>query len=282
MRGYQGHFGARVIRVCEQMGALAKLPAETSATRPAPARSKTAADARSAARILVLGGAGFIGKELVRQLVASGRGVRLLVRSAASLPEALRAQVDCQTGDLLEQGNSASRHGRYRVRRAPGAGQRQNLGRLPEAGNRSHAAGGRVRARSRREAIRLRGHDRFVLCRPARGYDHGSHAARPAHRAQESLCPRQSGLRRDFAADAARAGIAAGDHAAGNRDRPRWQPVPLGRGHVVARRRVPDLGRRHEQAAAGAGGRRGARADCRHGEAGHRGPDRSTWLRTRA
>ena len=51
----------------------------------------------------MLGGAGFIGKELVRQLVASGRGVRLLVRSAASLPEELRAQVDCQTGDLLNR-----------------------------------------------------------------------------------------------------------------------------------------------------------------------------------
>jgi predicted dehydrogenase/nucleoside-diphosphate-sugar epimerase len=94
-----GHFGTRVIRVCEEMGALAKLPVETSATGPATVRSNSAA----AAQILVLGGAGFIGKELVRQMVASGRGVRLLVRSAASLPEALRAQVDCQTGDLLNR-----------------------------------------------------------------------------------------------------------------------------------------------------------------------------------
>jgi len=93
----EGNFGARVIRVCEQMGALARLPAETSATRPAPARSK--ADAR----ILVLGGTGFIGRELGRQLVAAGRGVRLLVRSAASLREALRAQMDYQTGDLLSR-----------------------------------------------------------------------------------------------------------------------------------------------------------------------------------
>ena len=95
---YPRDFAARVIRRCEQMAALARLPAETQcAALPAPAQTKTAA------RILVLGGTGFIGKELVRQLVASGRGVRLLVRSAASLPEALRAQVDCHTGDLLNR-----------------------------------------------------------------------------------------------------------------------------------------------------------------------------------
>jgi nucleoside-diphosphate-sugar epimerase len=51
----------------------------------------------------VLGGAGFIGKELVRQLVADGRGVRVLVRRAAGLPEELRAQVDCRTGNLLDR-----------------------------------------------------------------------------------------------------------------------------------------------------------------------------------
>jgi predicted dehydrogenase/nucleoside-diphosphate-sugar epimerase len=92
-----GDFAACVIRLCEQIAALAKLPAETIATDPAPAQTKTAP------RILVLGGAGFIGKELVRQLVASSRGARLLVRSAAGLPEALRAQLDCQTGDLLNR-----------------------------------------------------------------------------------------------------------------------------------------------------------------------------------
>jgi predicted dehydrogenase/nucleoside-diphosphate-sugar epimerase len=95
----QGQFGARVIRVCEQIGELANLPAESVAPRTEP----SLAGAGAKARILVLGGAGFIGKELLRQLVASGRGVRVLVRSAASLPEELRAQVDCQTGNLLDR-----------------------------------------------------------------------------------------------------------------------------------------------------------------------------------
>jgi len=94
-----GQFGARVIRVCEQIGERANLPAEPVAPRTEP----SLAGAGAKADVLVLGGAGFIGKELVRQLVADGRGVRVLVRSAAGFPEELRAQVDCQTGNLLDR-----------------------------------------------------------------------------------------------------------------------------------------------------------------------------------
>jgi predicted dehydrogenase/nucleoside-diphosphate-sugar epimerase len=94
-----GQFGARVIRVCEQIAEQANLPAEPVAPRTEP----SLAGAGAKAGILVLGGVGFIGKELVRQLVAEGRGVRVLVRSAAGLPEELRAQVDCQTGNLLDR-----------------------------------------------------------------------------------------------------------------------------------------------------------------------------------
>lgn len=90
---------ARVIRVCEEIGNLACLPADSPARRPLPAPARVAADAH----ILLLGGTGFIGKELVRQLAASGRGVRLLVRNASSLPEEVRAEVDCQTGDVMNR-----------------------------------------------------------------------------------------------------------------------------------------------------------------------------------
>jgi nucleoside-diphosphate-sugar epimerase len=94
-----GQFGARVIRVCERIAERANLPAESVRPRTEP----SLAGAGAKADILVLGGAGFIGKELVRQLIAEGRGVRVLVRSAAGLPEDLRAQVDCQTGNLLDR-----------------------------------------------------------------------------------------------------------------------------------------------------------------------------------
>lgn len=94
-----GQFGARVVRVCEQIGERANLPAESVRPRTEP----RLAGAGGKADVLVLGGAGFIGKELVRQLGAAGRGVRVLVRSAAGLSEELRAQVDCQVGNLLDR-----------------------------------------------------------------------------------------------------------------------------------------------------------------------------------
>jgi predicted dehydrogenase/nucleoside-diphosphate-sugar epimerase len=91
--------GARVIRLCEELGGLARFPKETSPSST-PARVGTA----RTPRVLVLGGTGFIGKELVRQLVEAGHGVRMLVRNAGNLPADLRIpEVDCQVGDLMSR-----------------------------------------------------------------------------------------------------------------------------------------------------------------------------------
>jgi predicted dehydrogenase/nucleoside-diphosphate-sugar epimerase len=94
-----GQTAASVIRVCQQMGALAGLPA-AAAPKPMPAEVVQSAPPR----ILVLGATGFIGRELVGQLAEAGQAVRLLARSAGSLPPRLRGpRVECQVGDLLNR-----------------------------------------------------------------------------------------------------------------------------------------------------------------------------------
>ncbi|MGO9340753.1 MAG: NAD-dependent epimerase/dehydratase family protein [Terracidiphilus sp.] len=91
-----GRMGARVIRLCGELGAQANLPELKSAA--APCVNSSAA----APRILVLGGTGFIGKELLRQLVDAGRTVRVLLRSAAGIPRPLRAsgKLEIVAGDI--------------------------------------------------------------------------------------------------------------------------------------------------------------------------------------
>ena len=93
-----GCMGARVIALCEKLGSLANLPLAQKPLAPAVA-------APAAPRILVLGGSGFIGKELLRQLIHAGLDVRVLVRSAASIPSELRASgtLDCMVGDLASK-----------------------------------------------------------------------------------------------------------------------------------------------------------------------------------
>ena len=96
-----GHTGARVIALCERIGALANLPADEIIPWTAP----QVAPCTVAPRILVLGGTGFIGKELLRQLTAAGHSVRLLARGLAGIPVDLRAsgKLDCIVGDVADK-----------------------------------------------------------------------------------------------------------------------------------------------------------------------------------
>jgi predicted dehydrogenase/nucleoside-diphosphate-sugar epimerase len=94
-----GRMGARVIRLCEKLGALAHLPENKDATETVVISSA------SAEQILVLGGTGFIGKELLRQLVEAGHTVRLLVRSGAGIPREVSAsgKLECVIGDIANK-----------------------------------------------------------------------------------------------------------------------------------------------------------------------------------
>jgi predicted dehydrogenase/nucleoside-diphosphate-sugar epimerase len=61
----------------------------------------TSSESVSPAGILILGVTGFIGQELARQLLATGRRIRVLVRNPGRLPEDLQSpSVDILTGDL--------------------------------------------------------------------------------------------------------------------------------------------------------------------------------------
>jgi predicted dehydrogenase/nucleoside-diphosphate-sugar epimerase len=100
-RRVDGQTGARVIALCEQMGALANLPAPETVPWTAP-QSKPCAEPP---RILVLGGTGFIGKELLRELTAAGHNVRLLARGLAGIPRDLResGKLDCIVADVADK-----------------------------------------------------------------------------------------------------------------------------------------------------------------------------------
>jgi predicted dehydrogenase/nucleoside-diphosphate-sugar epimerase/GT2 family glycosyltransferase len=82
-RRLDGAFGADVIDVCARIVS----GADARALAPALARSATRSasiEARAASKVLVVGGTGFIGKRLVRRLLAQGHPVRVMSRSLAA------------------------------------------------------------------------------------------------------------------------------------------------------------------------------------------------------
>ncbi len=72
---HDGRNGAKVIRLCEHIVAAATLDPPVKALASPAARVVTPT-------VLVVGGTGFIGRKLVRKLVAQGVGVRVLTRGA--------------------------------------------------------------------------------------------------------------------------------------------------------------------------------------------------------
>jgi predicted dehydrogenase/nucleoside-diphosphate-sugar epimerase len=108
-----GPMGARVIRLCVKLGTLADFPVDENTAlkghdfsratlEPNIDAALAAEEMRSKPRILVLGATGFIGRELLRQLIEKGHTVRALVRSTAGISQVLRKSenLECVVGDL--------------------------------------------------------------------------------------------------------------------------------------------------------------------------------------
>jgi len=92
--------GRDIVSTCEEIGRqadLASAPVRVQATAAAP----TKAGVEPA--VLVLGATGFIGREVVRQLVAKGQVARILVRNAGKLPADLAGPlVEVVEGDCAQ------------------------------------------------------------------------------------------------------------------------------------------------------------------------------------
>jgi predicted dehydrogenase/nucleoside-diphosphate-sugar epimerase len=97
-----GKFGRDVIGWCGRIIQSANVESD-SATKPSP-HNKVATNPT----VLVIGGAGFIGRELVRQLLAAGYGVRVMTRSSStSLEELHSGRLETLQGDLRNDSDLA-------------------------------------------------------------------------------------------------------------------------------------------------------------------------------
>ena len=98
--------GRDVVRSCIEIGRLGKSEADRQAATPLPRMDSSTPNVASPQTklhpdILVLGATGFIGQELVRQLGALGRSIRVLVRNPSRLPSDLRgSHVEVLVGNL--------------------------------------------------------------------------------------------------------------------------------------------------------------------------------------
>jgi len=102
-----GSFGAALVEACEQVAATAFPP-----PRPAPP-PKANPDTWG---IAVLGGTGFIGTHVVRQLLAAGHAVSVMARSHANLPEVFAdPRVALLRGDIRDPDAVARAIGPARV-----------------------------------------------------------------------------------------------------------------------------------------------------------------------
>lgn len=98
----EGKFGREVIGWCDRIIQSAKI--EPVVTTKPSSSTKVAASPT----VLVIGGAGFIGRELIRQLLEAGYGVRAMARSSgAALEELHNGKLETIQGDLRNESDLA-------------------------------------------------------------------------------------------------------------------------------------------------------------------------------
>ncbi|MBK6919137.1 MAG: NAD-dependent epimerase/dehydratase family protein [Deltaproteobacteria bacterium] len=98
--------GEAAVIIGERVAAKADLPANTAPTRAA---AKAGATTGPTAKVLVIGGTGFIGRALVRRLREAGHGVRVLVRDPAGCPPELQQPgIDVRRGDFTDLSSVAA------------------------------------------------------------------------------------------------------------------------------------------------------------------------------
>lgn len=97
--GLDGEFATRVIQLIEKTATASgvdRLEATVEDSQPAPSMA-------GPADTLVIGGTGFIGRNLVDSLIANGRNVRVIGRSNARLKMFAKAPVETAVGDLADE-----------------------------------------------------------------------------------------------------------------------------------------------------------------------------------
>lgn len=97
--GVSAEMGEAAVALGERVAARAGLDAERAAERvEVPAEAPVVREPK----VLVIGGTGFIGRALVRRLVARGHGVRVLARAPSAASELSRLGVELVRGDFLK------------------------------------------------------------------------------------------------------------------------------------------------------------------------------------
>ena len=182
-----GSFGRDVIESCSRIIRAAGIK---PAAPPAP-RRWTSPTVRPT--VLIFGGTGFIGRELVRQLLAADYCVRVMVRSSGAVLEEFDSnQLEIVRGDMLSESDlEAAMKGIefvYHLARANAKTWEDNL--------RNDVKSTRLVAEACLAAgvkrVVYTGTIELLLCRIEGRHHHGANAARPGYPSPQLLRPGQS------------------------------------------------------------------------------------------